>query len=282
MPAATTKRRPPGVARHPLDPTVMEDLVRAAWYGDPGYGKTSAMATLANVGPVVFLDPEQRLKRTALKRLGINVENIERITDCRYESLKRLFEAIGNRVSDGEHFAGVLWDANTEQQRVFTQELVDAAVKVAADKGYVRPEIRTQREDYGDATEEFRRLMRTLYRIHCHIGVTCLARRDKDEEEKIRVTLDLTNAFRRDFVAAMDIILYMQMEPVGNKIERAGLCVPLGRFEAKDTFSVLPRRLVNPTFERVLGYVNGSLTARNDSEQAAAKAARESTQEKDK
>jgi hypothetical protein len=131
-------------------------------------------------------------------------------------------------------------------------------------------------------TEQFRRLMRTLYRIDCHIGMTVHAQRITNEEDKVRVSPHLTPSFLRDFNGAMDIIGYLQMEAVGDKIERAGLYVPLGRYEAKDTFGVLPRRLVNPSFERILGYVTGDLTPANDAVQKAAKAARQAQTKTDK
>lgn len=263
-------------------PGEMEDLVRCLWYSDPGFGKTTAMATLANVGPVFFLDPEQRLKRTALRRRGINVDNILRITDCSYANLKTTFEKIGNEVADGTPIAGVLWDGVTEQQRVLTQQLVDQAVRTAEQKGMERSEIRTFQEDYGDTTEQFRRLLRTLVRIEVHVGVTALAKRDLDENDKMRVGPHMTPAFGRDLVAAMDEITYLQMEPIANQIERAGLFVPLGRYEAKDTFGVMPRRLVNPSFERILGYVSGTLTPKNDEEQKAARALRDEANKEEK
>lgn len=265
---------------HPLMPGVIDDLARTMWYGDSGFGKTTAMATLANVGPVHFLDPEQRMKKSALKRAGVNVDNITRHTDCSYGYLKKLFEQIGNKVSDGNYIAGVCWDAATEQQRVLTQDNVDQAVITARQRGYERSEWKTFQDDYGDTTEQYRRLLRQLLRIDCHVGVTALAVRELDEEEKPRVMPQLTPSFRRDAIAAMDIIMYLQMEAVGSNIERAGLCVPLGRYEAKDTFSVLPRRLVTPTFERVLGYIDGSLTPSNDPVQKAARAARQAAENK--
>jgi hypothetical protein len=57
-------------------------------------------------------------------------------------------------------------------------------------------------------------------------------------------------------------------------IEITGLTRPEGRFTAKDRFGLLPKRLINPTADRVIGYLDGDLVRERDPLQKAARARR--------
>lgn len=249
---------------HPLAPANMEDVARVLWFGDPGHGKTTAMCMLANVGKVVLLDSEQRLKRTALRRAGVNVDNIERHTDISYRALSDLFDELADRAEYDQTFVGILWDGLTELQRTLVANAVDAAVRKAERQGTVRDDFKTFMDDYGDTTEQFRRLLRKAMRIPVHIGVTCLSKRDKDENDAIRVTPQVTPAIGRDVNSAMDVITFLKVDEVDDRVVRTAMCQPLGRYDAKDTFGVLPRRLAEPTFPRILGYIREDLTPSSD------------------
>jgi hypothetical protein len=242
------------------------DLVRALWYGDPGKGKTTAMCTLANLGKVVLWDAENRLKQSALRRAGVNVDNIERVTAVSYREMSDRLDAMADR----DDLLGVLFDGGTELTRVLVQHLVDEGVRTAARKGMERSEWRTYQDDYGDATEQMRRLLRKAFRLDCHFGMTCLAQRTTDETKGVRVSPQFTPAIARDVNSSMDIVGYLRVDEVGDDIVRSALFEPVGPFEAKDTFGVLPRRLANPTFERILRYVYEDLNAESDPEQQRA------------
>jgi hypothetical protein len=43
----------------------------------------------------------------------------------------------------------------------------------------------------------------------------------------------------------------------------------MGKYAGKDREHVLPSRLVEPTFDRILAYAHGDLTKENDARQAA-------------
>lgn len=242
------------------------DIVRALWYGDPGVGKTTAMLTLANVGRIVVWDAERRLKQAALRRAGVNVDNIERLVDVSYQQMSDTLDDLQDR----DDIIGVCFDGATELVRVLVQHLVDEGVKVAFKKGYERAAWRTYVEDYGDVAEQFRRLMRKALRLPLHFGMTTLSQRTEDEEKRIHVSPLLTPAVARDVNSAMDVITFLRVDELNDTILRSGLFIPGGRHDTKDTFGLLPRRLANPTFERMLWYVSEAVNADIDLEQQEA------------
>lgn len=251
------------------------DLVRALWYGDPGMGKTTDMMTLANHGIVVGFDPEKRLKKSALKRRGIKVENVDLQTGPHnYATCRDYIANVAKRIEDGEPIVAFAWDSITETQKLFLMAAVDSGVKTAEAKGMERNEWRTFQEDYGDVAEQIRRLIRQVRDLPVHFGMTGLAKRDQDEEGAVRVACSVTPALLKDVQAAMDFIVYKKMEEVVGAEEFFGICRPTGKFDAKDAFGVLPRRLVDPTFERILAYVNEEITPKTDAVQKAAAARR--------
>lgn len=243
------------------------EIVRALWYGDPGVGKTTAMLTLANTGKVVMWDAEQRLKRSALRRAGVNVDNIELITEVSYEKMSATLDTLRDRAEEDPDFVGICFDGATEMVRVMIQHLVDQGVATAAKKGYERSSWRTYVEDYGDVAEQFRRLMRKAMRLPIHFGMTTLSMRGEDENRRVRVSPQLTPAVARDVNSAMDVISFLRIEEIGDSWLRSGLFIPGGQYDAKDTFGVLPRRMASPTFERILQYVDGKIDREHDPEQ---------------
>ena len=266
----TTKTPPP--ARPSLaDQT---DLVRVMYYGDPGKGKTTAMAHMAKLGTVIYIDAENRLKAGPLKALDVPIANIEPHTDVSYDSLLELSFDIQQRIEDGENIVGIVWDSATETARCLLQKLVDDGVRQAAQAGKERDPWATQLADYGSMTEQMRRLIRRFRDLPVHLAISCLPNRDTDEEGAVRIVPALTPAVLRDFLGYMDVVLHMRLELINGAEEYSALTKPYGRWEAKDSFGVFPRILINPTFDRVLGYVNGSLTSDKDPVQKAAKDAR--------
>lgn len=260
-------------------PENMEDLVRSLWYGDPGVGKTTCMVALARVGKVVVVDPEKRLKRSALRRAGIPVDNIHHHTDVSYDGMNGLADRLEKALERGKRYAGVCWDAATESQRLFIMQQVDSGVAEAASKGMERSSFRIYQDDYGDVGEMMRRVLRRFTALPLHLGMTALAKEDKDNNGAKTVTPSLTPAVWRDIAAAFDIIGHVTNEEVGNDIQRMSLTQPIGVFAAKETFGILPRRLVDPTFDRILAYVAEEIAVKTDPIQQAAIAARKSTAE---
>lgn len=256
------------------------EIVRMAYYSDPGKGKTTDMAHMAKLGKVIYIDAENRLKASPLKRMGVPIENIEPIKDVSYQRLDELSFEIKERLDNGEPIVGLAWDSATETSRLFTQALVDRSVAKAAQAGKHKDPWSTELADWGDMTEQMRRLLRRFRDLPIHLAVSCLANRSQDEEGAVTVEPALSPAVYRDFMGYMDLVLHCRMELVGDVEEYSAQCKPVGRFVAKDSFGVMPRVLITPTFDRVLAYVRGELTAAKDPIQQEAKARRLALAEK--
>lgn len=250
------------------------EITRGLWYGDPGKGKTHDLAHMAKLGKVIFIDAEKRLKKGPLVRAGVPIGNIEPFTDVSYQSLIDLAMSIQERLADGEPIIGLCWDSGTETHRILLESLVDAAVLKAATKGVERDPWSTYRDDYGDMTEQFRRILRRFRDLPIHLAISALAKREDDEDNKVRVSPAFTPAVLRDVMGYMDFVFHKRMELVEGREEYSGLCKPAGRFEAKDSYGVFPRVLVDPTFDRVVKYIDGELTGDKDPIQIEARAAR--------
>jgi hypothetical protein len=244
------------------------------YYSDPGKGKTTDMAHMAKLGKVIYVDAEKRLKAGPLRRMGVPLDNIEIHTEISYNNLLDLAVEIKGRLGDGEPIVGVVWDSATEIHRLLLENLVDRAVIQAGRAGKDREAWKTFQEDYGDMTEQMRRLIRRWRDLPVHFAMACLVKRDQDEDGNVRVSPALTPAVLRDYLGYMDIVIHKRLEMVGGVEEYSGLTKPVGRFEAKDAFGVLPRVMVNPSFDRLVAYVDGELTSAKDPIQIKAREAR--------
>jgi AAA domain len=274
---AKTQTRKPAVkpaVQVPAPAPVATELVRCLWIGDPGRGKTCHMAALAHLGKVIYLDAENRLKKSVLQRLGIPTENIERYSKISYAGLEALSFKLQERIESGEAIAGVCFDSVTELHKLLLRELVDDAVLIAMEKDKVRAPWRTQLDDYGDMTNQLRILLRRYRDLDIHLGFAAHAGRDLDEEGRVRLTADLTKAARSDLMGYVDIALNCQYTEWDGVPEFSAYTRPVGKFDAKDSFGVLPTMLIEPTFPRVIRYVNSELDRNTDPFQLAARARR--------
>lgn len=274
--AATTRLKP---VKPAVTLAAQSEIIRALYYGDPGKGKSFDLAHMAKLGKVVYIDAEKRLKKGPLQRAGVPLDNIEvrfgvRQDPVTYEGLMALALELKERLADDEPIVGLCWDSASESFRLMLEGLVDSAVASANRAGKERNAWRTYQEDYGDMTEQMRRVIRRFRDLPIHLGISCLSRRDNDEEGAIRVSPALTPAVMRDFIGYMDVVMHCRMEIIGGEEEYSAVTKPIGRFDAKDTFGVLPRVFVTPTFDRLVAYVEGELEAGDDPIQQKAKQAR--------
>lgn len=255
-----------------------EDVVRATWYGDPGTRKTTYMASLAKLGPILHIDTEGGLKKTALERQGIPVENISVMRDVTYTKLEDLIYQLKGNQADGDPFPfiGINIDSMTAGIDKLLSNLVDQAVARAAKKGEERSKWKTYQDDYGDMTSQWKDILRGLRDLDLHLGISAHAKRDKDEEDRIRVGPHTTPALAQPITGYVDVILHTVV--VDTKVDGVpvgyGDCAPVGKYDGKERFGgAIPPRLIQPSFDRLIGYVRGTLTRENDTIQEAARQA---------
>jgi len=117
--------------------------------------------------------------------------------------------------------------------------------------------------------------MKTLLRgyrdLPVHLAISAHARRDKDENEAVRVGPAVTPSIRDTLMAYADCVINTQViEATGYpKGIGYGRTTTVGRFDGKDRFGVLPKNMINPSFDRIVGYVDETITRDTDDEQRA-------------
>lgn len=283
-PARTAQEVAAAKVRHPAGgesgahPTLADEVETfgICWFGDPGKGKTSHMAAAARLGKVVYINSEQGLKAGPIRRLGIPLENIEprpskaerdRGVEISYKWLWELASEIKDRLVSGESIVAVAWDTGNDMYQRCLQQIVDRA---AAD-GDRDVEYAAEIGDYGDVAQAMRRLIRRYHSLDCHWLVGFHAVRDKDENGAVVVHPNLSDKLLVDMLGYVDAVIYCTAEdPLDSGDEEfTGYCRPVGKYQAKDRYKLLPKRMADPTADRVISYLSEQMTTSADTVQQA-------------
>jgi hypothetical protein len=266
-PAVSPERRP-GPQWHDLETS--EEFVKALLYGDPGTGKTTAMAGMAHLGQVRIVNAEGGLKRTALKGLGIPTERIRWATVANFDDMDALIWELRETLdrepsgSSPDALAGVVLDTMTEIEAIMVGMTIQEQVERVRRRGGSADPFATE-PDYVRNAQQMRRIVRSLRDLPCHVGFTAHPRRDQDEEGVVMYRPALTPQIAGLLTASVDISVAMQPVVAAGKKELIwGITRRRGKWYGKDRFRVLPARMPYPSFDRIVAYVRGDLTARTD------------------
>lgn len=258
------------------------EFVNILYCGPHGTGKTTDLATMANLGPVVFINAEAGLKAKPLRRLGVKLENI-RVWPNRkagetlsFGGIEELFWRMrGELVDNPAAYAGVVWDSVSEIHKLLLEDVVKGAAEKADRAGRERDRFFVDIADYGTMTEQVRFLLRRFRDLPCHFGATALLRRDIDKKGGGGVVYRpaVTPALITDLGGFMDAVCYTSVADVGETGEYRGQFRPDDMREAKDRYGVFAdcKKLIDPTFERVAAYVHGQLEVATDPVMIAAR-----------
>jgi AAA domain len=257
------------------------EFVKALWYGDGGTGKTTAMASLAHLGEVIYIDAEAGLKRLPLRNLGIPIENIRPIeltstaeVSC-FDFLEALWWRLKSEFEQGRGPVGVLFDSMTEIQKKLLDDIVRKASEKAEARGMERTVGAVQRDEWGQNTEQMRQLARKFRDLPCHVGFACLSRRDVDDDGSVTLGPALTPAFAADIYGYCDVVLAtLPVEVIDKQEVYSARTRRQGKYQAKDRFGVLPARLPSPSFDRLIAYVQEEITRETDPALAVVREAR--------
>lgn len=256
--------------------TETSDPTRVLYYGDGGVGKTSAMMGMARLGKILVINAEKGVKASALKKLGIPIKNIEvypgpgeKIT---YESLAAEIQRVSDALDkDPNAYVGLVWDSATEILSALLDEAVAAGYVKAQRLGKSRERFFVDIADYGTVTTQLRQLIRASMDLPVHFAVSALAKREQDDDGTVAYVISVTPAFRKDLVGWVDIVIYNDTITIGDEDVYRGLSRPRGKFYGKDRLGALPPRLMNPSFDRIVGYVEEKIQVATDPEMARVK-----------
>lgn len=249
----------------------IDETLNILYYGDGGTGKTTDVATMANSGLVLFINSEAGVKRRPLQERGVEISNIRLFPDPRsgeelsFELLEKMYWQMKEDLeADPKSWAGTCWDSITEIHKKLLEQIVASQVLKAERMGKERDRFFIDRADYGVMTEQIRLLLRRFRDLPCHFAVTALERRDQDDDQKVSYGPSVTPALQGDLIGYVDVVVRTDVVEIGEHSEFQGLTRKQGKYKAKDRFDVLPIRMVDPTFERILQYVNDEIDEESD------------------
>jgi hypothetical protein len=245
------------------------EYLRLVYWGPEGGGKTTAALAGTALGNVLVINAEGGLKIKALRRQGIDTSRVQiwpdpskptRIThkalDALYRRLKAQFE------KDPDAFAVVVIDSASEVNLQLTGSVSDDRIKKDM---VVDPfdKFFTDRSDYGTSGKMFRDLLRKFRSLPCHLVITALERRDEDEDtHKVTYGPAVSPAVQQDLAGQMDVIVYCR--PAQGQAPYRALVRGSSKYRTKDRFGTLPDVLAEPSFTRVLGYVEEEIDESTD------------------
>ena len=242
---------------------------RVLYYSQPGTFKTTAAAHIsAVVEHVAWIDSESSFKPRALVRFPeINLDRVRQvpIADQTYLGLQKIFSDVSDAIDEGTSW-GVGIDTITNLQARMLTQAVDESAKT--NPGRRGDKTKPHLEDYGTNTEHLRRLIRQIVDVDCHL-VVCAHVKDEMEEDspgsnnRVRtgaVIPAVTDKFGETLFGLMDVVVYGDVI----KGQRVGFMVPTAERTGKERYGSLPVVMPEPSFDRIHGYLNGTLTGKTD------------------
>jgi hypothetical protein len=252
------------------------DPVNLLYYGDGGTGKTSHICAMARLGKVWILNAEGGIKKRPLALLGIPIENIEvfpgpdEVLD--YESVEaewiRIREAVA---ADPTSYVGVGIDSLTDFQMTLAGKVASAAVIRASRAGRDRNPSVMDQDNWREVNWYVNETMRRFRDLPVHFAMSALTRREQDDDSSITYRPAVTPSLQNPLDLTADVICHTSVALVDGEEEFRGLFRPHGKYRGKDRLHALPKWLVDPTFDRVVGYVNDELTVDTDDVMNAAR-----------
>lgn len=260
--------------------TEESEPVNVLYYGDGGTGKTTDIAHMAKLGPVIIINAESGIKTRALRQYDIPLDNISIYPDVEageeisFDGLIDLWKNTrAQLVESPGSVVGIGWDSVTEIYQALLLDIVKDAYIRAQRQGKDRDPSFIALEDYGVMTQQVRNLVRKFRDLECHFAMSALAKRDQDNDGQVIYQPQVTAKLQNDLIGWMDVVCVTQVVeyPDGGDDEYRGLFRPTGKWRGKDRFKMLPRGIVDPSFDRIVGYIEGDLEAETDPIMIAAK-----------
>lgn len=253
----------------PLDET--ETWVKALFYGYPGSAKTTAMASLANLGLVAAIDFEgQGWLKKPLRDRGIKVENVKIFRPRSYAELEQVYwECVG--MVEAGNLLGVAIDHMSELEAILVRDASMDRIARAKRKLLLNdtPQTREQAEllsefvtelaDYGVWTNQARKLTRLFRDLPCHVAFAAHVR-----TEGGKFVPALTEKFRNDLMGSMNMVCGTTSVELAGNIEYLGTFRDMDRYVGKDRYNVTKPKMVQPHMDRLVQLVRGELDLDND------------------
>lgn len=253
------------------------DPLRVLYYGDGGTAKTTNIAHMADLGRIVVINAEGGLSVKALRDQGVNTANVEVWPEPGEKITYRGLEAECLRIreelhADPDAYVGTAWDSMTEIAAVLLEEVTAKEFERARRTGAKRAdmgEFFTDVGDYGIMATQVRQLIRKFRDLPCHFAASCLERRDQDpQDSKVIYRPAVIPSLYQDLHLWFGMVCHTSvvgsLDPESEEEQYRGEFRPIGKYRGKDRYKAVPRVLVDPTFDRLLSYFEGSMNEADD------------------
>jgi hypothetical protein len=260
-----------------------DDYISAVYYGREGMTKTTSAvmaSALTEPGKVLLINAEGGAKKKALEQHGVQSDRVmvwpapgKRVS---FAGLEKLFYKLAaDLAKDKDSWLAVIWDSGTEIVQTVLDQVVEGVIQdqeeiISRAKGRagnikMRDRFDNDRDDYRKMSNMVRGLVRKFRYLPCHFIMTALLRKDEDEKtHKVTYNPAFTPALQTDILGYMDCVLYCQSTVSDGQPLFYAMTVAAKDDRAKDRYNTLPGELVNPTFDRVVGYIRGELDPDTD------------------
>ncbi|QDH48230.1 RecA-like DNA recombinase [Arthrobacter phage MamaPearl] len=255
----------------------VDDTYNFCFYGLEGSGKTTAIATAADIAPegskILIINAEGGVKKKALERRGIDTSKIvlwpnpktgQKVTR---KGLEKLYQVLASDLAkDPNSWFLIGWDSITEVHAKIVSDVAGARIQRARDRDVEiseTDEFFTDRDDYGVMSKMVNDLLRKFRDLPVHYVVTALERRDVDEKtSKVSYGPAVTPALQTSLLGYTDVNLYFKAEDEDGPYR--ALAKGVGTFRTKDRMGGMPKVIAQPNMERILGYINGDIEEATD------------------
>lgn len=250
-----------------------EEFLNAVFYGREGSGKSTSLArmtALPGTGKVLVVNAEGGLKVKALRKHGVDTSQIavwpnkakgEKVSFQGLDMLHRRILADLQR--DPTSWKGVGLDSATDIFTAILDHVQAKRVHKLKMAGKDVDEDFVDISDYGTMSKMFRDIVRKFRDLPCHVVITALERRDVDKDTgKPQYGPAVTPGLMTDLLGYADVVLMCKAADEDGPFR--ALTRANSRYRAKDRFDVLPRVMAEPTFDRIMAYVEGTLTEDTD------------------
>ena len=225
-----------------------EDKLRVILYGDQGTGKSTSLASLTERGRIVIVDPENSIRRGALKRRGYNVDNILLWPDWSYDGIQQLYVTMKAELEeDPNAFYALGFDSGSSLSEIWLEQAVreSLATLPMQRKHPDRNTLDVFQEDYGTLGEMFRQvIVRMFFTLPCHVIVTCHSKRSDNEVGQVMVGPALTPMVQNSLMTHADWVIRQTVGQTGQRKQETN---PKGNILAKDRFGVLDSEMFDAT-----------------------------------
>jgi hypothetical protein len=246
-------------------------------WGREGTGKTTSALRMTQLNPkgrVVLINAEAGAKKQALIQHGIDPDRVEIWPPDEkgpgYITYETLEAEVVNPMraaleKDPDAYIGVVIDSFSEVARRILEDVTAKAYAKAQALGKNRDRWMVELQDHGVAASQMRSLLRRFRDLNIHLVITALERRDVDENTgMVSYGPALGPSVGNDTMGLVDLVAFCQVENVGGIDFRTATFTPTQTRRAKDRYGVLPVTMVDPFIDRIVGYVDGTITKEND------------------